>query len=62
MLALRKKNYLWSWKKITLSATDPDTHVGLLSELAKILMDEEKSEALFNAESAEKFVHILHSN
>jgi len=47
---------------ITLSATDPDTHVELLGELAEILMDEEKSEALFNAESAEGFVQILHSN
>ncbi|MBA4698403.1 MAG: PTS sugar transporter subunit IIA [Ruminococcus sp.] len=47
---------------ITLSATDADTHLDLLGELSDILMDEEKSEALFNAGSAEEFVQILHSN
>ena len=47
---------------ITLSATDPDTHLDLLGELSDILMDEEKSEALFHAESAEAFIQILHSN
>lgn len=47
---------------ITLSATDPDTHLDLLGELSDILIDEEKLEALFNAESAEKLVKILHSN
>ena len=46
---------------ITFSATDPDTHVDLLGELAEILMDEVKSEALFNAGSAEAFIQILHS-
>lgn len=47
---------------ITLSATDSETHLDLLSELADILMDEEKSETLLNAESAEKFAQILLTN
>lgn len=47
---------------ITLSATDADTHLDLLSELSDILMDEEKSDALLNAGAAEEFVQILHSN
>lgn len=47
---------------IALSATDAGTHLDLLGELSDILMDEEKSEALFNAGSAEEFVQILHSN
>ena len=47
---------------ITLSATDPETHLDLLGELADILMDEEKSNELFNVETAEEFIQILHSN
>ena len=44
---------------ITLAATDPETHLDLLGELADILMDEEKSNALFEVQSVEDFVEIL---
>lgn len=44
---------------ITLSATDSDTHLALLGDLSEILMDELKSAALFDAESADEFVRIL---
>jgi len=44
---------------ITLAALDADAHVDLLGELAEILMDEEKAEALFEATSDEVFLEIL---
>ena len=44
---------------ITLSATDPETHLDLLGELSEILIDEKSSTALFEAASAKEFVRIL---
>lgn len=44
---------------ITLSATDSDAHIDLLSELTEILLDEEKLESLINATSNEMFFEIL---
>jgi len=44
---------------ITLAAPDANAHVDLLGELAEILMDEEKAEALFEAASDEVFLEIL---
>lgn len=40
---------------ITLAATDAESHLDVLSELAEILMDEDKVETLITAESPEAF-------
>jgi len=44
---------------ITLAATDSDAHVDLLAEIAEIFMDEERLEALIEAESSEIFLQVL---
>lgn len=40
---------------ITLAATDPDSHLDLIAELADVLSNEDRLEALFNAKDAESF-------
>ena len=44
---------------ITLAATDPDSHIDLLGELADILMDESRMERMFQAGTPEEFLDIL---
>lgn len=44
---------------ITLAATDADSHIDLMSELADVLLDEEKVEGLCNAMSSQEFYDIL---
>ena len=44
---------------ITLAATDPDAHVDLLGEIAEVLMDEDKVEQLFEADTNEQFLEVL---
>lgn len=44
---------------ITLAALDADAHVDLLGEIAEILMDEERLEALFEATTDERFLEII---
>ena len=44
---------------ITLAATDSESHVGLLSELADVLMDQDRMEVLFNAKTKEEFYNEL---
>lgn len=44
---------------ITLAATDSDAHIDLLGEIAEILMDEWRVEALCAASSSEKFLELL---
>jgi len=46
---------------ITLSATNEDTHIDLMGELAEILLDNEKVEALFNAKSKDEFFDLMKS-
>ena len=44
---------------ITLAATDPDSHIDLLGELADVLMDESRMEKMFRAETPEEFLEAL---
>lgn len=44
---------------ITLAATDSKSHIGLLSELADVLMEQDRMEVLFNAQSKEEFYKEL---
>lgn len=44
---------------ITLAATDPDSHLELLGELAEVLMDESRMQQLFSAASPEAFCALL---
>jgi PTS system mannitol-specific IIA component/PTS system ascorbate-specific IIA component len=44
---------------ITLSATDGDSHLSLMSDLASILMEEDTMEKLFNAKTKEDFYKDL---
>lgn len=44
---------------ITLAATDPDSHIDLLGELAEVLMDDSRIQQLFSAASPEEFCALL---
>lgn len=44
---------------ITLAATDPDSHIDLLGELAEVLMDDSRMQQLFSAASPEEFCALL---
>ena len=44
---------------ITLAATDPDSHIDLLGELAEVLMDDGRMEQLFSAKTPEEFCALL---
>lgn len=44
---------------ITLAATDPDSHIDLLGELAEVLMDDSRMQQLFSAASPEAFCTLL---
>lgn len=44
---------------ITLAATDSNSHIDLLSELAEILMDDDRMEQLFTVQSPEEFCRLL---
>ncbi|MBS6397456.1 MAG: PTS sugar transporter subunit IIA [Clostridiales bacterium] len=44
---------------ITLAATDPDSHIDLLGELAEVLMDDDRMERMFLAKTPEEFCEIL---
>lgn len=44
---------------ITLAATDANSHIDLLSELAEVLMDETRMEKLFDAKTSEEFCALL---
>ena len=44
---------------ITLAATDPDSHIDLLGELAEVLMDDSRMEQLFSAKTPEEFCALL---
>ena len=44
---------------ITLAATDSDSHIEILAELADVLMDEEKINILFNAKTKEEFYEAI---
>lgn len=47
---------------ITLAATDNESHLDLLSELAEVLMDDERMNALFEAKTEKSFYKILTEN
>ncbi len=44
---------------VTLAAIDNKSHLNLLSELAEVLIDDERMDALYNAETREKIYEIL---
>ena len=44
---------------ITLAATDHDTHIDIMSELAEILMDGERVSAMAESKSSEELLKIL---
>ncbi|MDO4270668.1 MAG: PTS sugar transporter subunit IIA [Eubacteriales bacterium] len=44
---------------ITLAATDPDSHIDLLGELAEVLMDDTRMQQLFDAPSPDAFRALL---
>lgn len=44
---------------ITLAATDPDSHIDLLGELAEVLMDDGRMEQLYEAKTPEEFCALL---
>lgn len=45
---------------ITLAATDPNSHIDLLSALAETLMDESRMHQLYAAKTPEEFCALLH--
>lgn len=47
---------------ITLAATDNESHLDLLSELAEVLMDDERVNILLEAKTEEAFYHALIGN
>ena len=44
---------------ITLAATDHDTHIDIMGELAEILMEGERVSAMIESKSSEEFLKIL---
>lgn len=44
---------------ITLAATDPNSHIDLLGELAEVLMDDSRMQQLFSAASPKEFCALL---
>lgn len=44
---------------ITLAATDPNSHIDLLGELAEVLMDDTRMQQLFDAATPEAFCAVL---
>lgn len=44
---------------ITLAATDANSHIDLLAELAEVLMDPDKMQKMFCADSKEEFLELL---
>lgn len=63
LLKLRKPVTFSSGEQVRilvgLTAFDASEHIDMLSELADILMDEEKLEKLFEAESRDEFMEIF---